>query len=284
MPSINDLKDQLYDITTFRLISSAFTEASAARIKKIRAAFEQNKDFYREISHVYHLVQKCAAKAKKSSTKGEKASAQDAPRKILTVALTSNQHFYGNINVNIMREFFQQSAKINTELYIIGKTGNDLARAMGKGRPYAHTVFAKESPSEAEALVFLEYIKSYDSVYLYYPKFISLMTQTVGILDITQAESEDQVSEAEIKILFEPELTRILEFFNRQVRSLLFLRVLLEADLSRTAARLMSMSAAEERSDKLAKEKKRELRKVLASLINRQLLDTFAGMTKWKKH
>jgi len=75
----------------------------------------------------------------------------------------------------------------------------------------------------------------------------------------------------------------MVEFFERQVRSLLFLRVLLETDLSRTAARLISMSSAEERANEMMKEKKSQLRKVMTSFINRRLLETFAGMSKWNK-
>ena len=48
MPSINDLKAELEDIQTLKFISSAFTEASSAKIKKLRAAFEENVEFHRQ--------------------------------------------------------------------------------------------------------------------------------------------------------------------------------------------------------------------------------------------
>ena len=82
-------------------------------------------------------------------------------------------------------------------------------------------------------------------------------------------------------MLFEPELPKILEFFNRQVRRLLFIRIMLETDLSLTAARLLSMSAAEERSSDLIKEKQSEIRKTLSSFINAKLLETFSSIRSW---
>jgi F0F1-type ATP synthase gamma subunit len=58
---------------------------------------------------------------------------------------------------------------------------------------------------------------------------------------------------------------------------------MLEADLSRTAARLITMSSAEERSTALIKSKKTELHKIQASIANAKLLETFSGMSKWEK-
>ena len=74
----------------------------------------------------------------------------------------------------------------------------------------------------------------------------------------------------------------MIKFFDSQVRSILFKRVLLEADLARTAARLLSMSQAEERTDSEIKMKKVALKKVFRSFTNAQLLETFSGIKKWK--
>ena len=82
----------------------------------------------------------------------------------------------------------------------------------------------------------------------------------------------------EINILFEPEYSEILGFFQTQVRSLLFLRVMLETDLARTAARLITMSGAEERASDVIKQKRSQLRKMQASIINTKLLETFNAM------
>jgi F0F1-type ATP synthase gamma subunit len=110
------------------------------------------------------------------------------------------------------------------------------------------------------------------------------MRQDVGMIDITQVQEMDgQVTqEAETYILFEPEVDKILGFFERQIRGVLFKRVVLESDLSRTAARMVSMNEASERAQEMIREKHSEYLKVMRSFINRQLLDTFSGMSLWK--
>ncbi|OGG30042.1 hypothetical protein A3A63_01835 [Candidatus Gottesmanbacteria bacterium RIFCSPLOWO2_01_FULL_46_9] len=278
MPTIADLKLELDDATTLKLISSAFTEAAAARVQKIKGQFETNRQFYDEISHVYHLVRLSGKIISVASNK------KPAESKTLSVAVTSNQRFYGSLNVNIMHGFMDAVDRVNTDILILGTTGADFMRSNSYTKPYEHMIFAHDDPTKEETKSFLDKITPYDTVMVYYPKFMSLVTQTVGIVDITQAVSaSDKAPEEEIHILFEPEFGRILEFFQRQVRALLFLHVMLEADLSRTAARLITMSSAEERSTALIKQKRSELRKIQASINNAKLLETFSGISKWKK-
>jgi ATP synthase F1 gamma subunit len=279
MPTIADLRLELDDATTLKLISSAFTEAAASRVQKIKNKFETNRQFYDEISHVYHLVRVSGKTLKITGTKAPPKA------KMLSVAVTSNQRFYGNLNVNIMHAFVEAMAKTQNEVLVIGSTGHDFMRSSGYAGPYEHMIFRHDDPTKEETRSFLDKIMPYETVMVYYPKFMSLVTQTVGITDITQAVAgEEKTPEDEVHILFEPEYGKILEFFQRQVRALLFLHVMLEADLSRTAARLITMSSAEERSNELIKQKKSELRKIQASIANVKLLETFSGMSKWKKH
>jgi ATP synthase F1 gamma subunit len=273
MPNIDELKAELDDAYTLKLISQAFAETAAAKLSKIRKNFEKNKQFYEEIGHLYRLVQTNATKAHvKAMTKAKTG-------KDIGVAVTSNQRFYGNINVSIMRQFVEDMKKKEGDVMIIGNTGRDYMKTAGFERKYEERFFAKDYPTEAESKTFLDYIKDYKSVYLYYPKFMSLVRQEVGVIDITAtAESDDKIIDEEVNVLFEPELSQIYEFFETQIRALLFLRVMLEADLARTAARLLTMSGAEERSDEMIKTKKLQVRKIQLSVLNAKLLETFSSM------
>lgn len=279
MPSVNQLKQELDDITTLRDISSAFTEASAGKIRAIRTDFERNRQFYEEVSHVYQLVKVSGHRLKQANTK-----TPPPVSKTLAIALTSNQRFYGAINTNIMRTFVTQTTGTSHELIVIGTTGGDYLKSLGAVSNYEVIEFAKNFPDKNEVNAFLDKITPYDTVLLFYPKFVTLLSQAVGITDIAKASdlSAQAVPQDEINILFEPEYGKIKEFFERQVRLALFHYVLLETDLARTAARLIAMSSAEERASDLIHEKKLVLRKVVTSFVNAQLLETFAGMKEWK--
>lgn len=279
MPSITDLKEELDDLVTMKSITSALTEASAGRLQKIRASFERNVQVYQEISNIYHLVRISYFKMKT----GQQVKLPTLELKNLSVAVTSNQRFYGNINNVIMRRFVEKTQKERTDLMVIGLTGQSYMKIASFGRQYESFSFQKDTATQEESARFIEKTAQYDQIFLYFPKFVSLVNQTVGITDITQTAAPEGGEKDEIKILFEPELPKIVDFFNRQVRRLLFIRIMLETDLSLTAARLLSMSAAEERSEDLIKEKKSEVRKTMSSIINAQLLETFSSIGSWRE-
>lgn len=278
MSTLDDLKDEFTDLQTLQMIASSFTEAAASRIKGIREKFEKNQRFYVELSHVYHLVKLVAIK---------KGLIPDKPpgAKTLLVAYTSNQHFYGNIHRRIMETIIGQTKELDATLMVIGTSGREFLQVSGKLGGIELIHFEKDVPTKEEVNQFMEKIKEYTTILVYYPHFISLMRQEVGVIDIAQVldmGSDITTAEQDTYILFEPEVDKILEFFERQIRSILFARVILEADLSRTAARMVSMNEASERAQELMHEKHTEMLKVMRSLINRQLLDTFSGRSLWK--
>ena len=278
MSTIEDLKDEYTDLQTLQMIASSFTDAAASRIKGIRDKFETNQHFYVELSHVYHLVKLVAIKRGLVPAKPPAA-------KTLHVAYTSNQHFYGSIHKRIMETITGQRKQEGGDLMVIGTTGKEFLQVADKLEGVQFEHFAKDNPVPEESSVFLDKIADYTTILVYYPHFMSLMRQEVGVIDIAQVldvGSDITTEEKDTYILFEPEVDLILSFFEKQIRSILFSRVLLESDLARTAARMVSMNEASERAQELMKEKHSEVLKVMRSLINRQLLDTFAGRSLWK--
>lgn len=279
MPVINDLKAELNELTTFKFIATAFTEASAVKLKKIRGMFEINRQFYDEISHIYHLVQINAARQNLKIL-----PILVAKPKILSVAVTSNLRFYGMLNIDIIKHFLADAEKDGSDRLVIGTTGIEYIKSIGFNRKYDTMNFLKDNPDEKEATQFLDKVKNYDKVLVYYPKFVSLLFQSVGVTDITQSNIGDRKDPDEsVHIIFEPELPKIMAFFQSQIRLLLFLRIMLEAELARTAARLLTMSAAEEKTDEMIKHNRIVLSKTIKSFLNTQLLETFAGIRKWKQ-
>jgi len=276
MSVIDDIKDDITDMDTLHLIATSFTDTAAMRIRGIRIAFETNQEFYIELSHVYHLVKVVAMR------QGIVPEKPPGARTVM-VAFTANQHFYGNIHRRIMDTVLAKQKKDHTDLFVVGKTGREYLQVSGKNDGYGFMQFQKDNPTRDEVELFLEKIKEYTSILVYYPHFVSLVRQEVGMIDIAEVlEVGTETAKEETYVLFEPEVSQILDFFERQIRRVLFARVVLESDLARTAARMVSMNEAAERADELMKEKHSEYLKVMRSLINRQLLDTFAGRSQWK--
>ena len=74
--------------------------------------------------------------------------------------------------------------------------------------------------------------------------------------------------------IFEPELTKIVEFFETHVRFILFRRSLLEIAVARNAARLVAMMEAEEKAIKTLQIRKNIIKQAEKGLITERLLET----------
>ena len=101
--------------------------------------------------------------------------------------------------------------------------------------------------------------------------------------DITYVPESNKLNTMTIDYIFEPELEEIFWFFDTQVRYILFGQVMLEVKLSRIATRLTRMNIGEQKALKAIKKTTREIKKEIALQNNIRLLETFSGISLWKK-
>jgi ATP synthase F1 gamma subunit len=280
MPSIEDIKIQLEDVNALRLLSNALLEISSVKIKSLRRDFETNQNFYEEINELYDIVKASAQDARDYKKKKEIGEGKE-----IHVAITSNKRFYGNLNSTVMDYFVSEMKSDKTEYLVIGNTGRHYIEQMETKPKCTYLSFKNDYPTTLETDVFLHKVSAYNKVILYYPKFVNIFKQEPTTNDITHTLNTDEVrvTDEGIKRIFEPELSYIFEFFETQVRNLLFMRIMLESELSRTAARLVKMNTTENRASKVIEEKNAELRKENMVTEDVRLLETFSSAGKWKK-
>ncbi len=274
MALLENLRLELADLSTLRTVTAAFGDISALKIQSLRRAFDQNTLFYEQISQLYHSVTLSATMNKYIRNKQKKKF--NYHPKTLRIALTSNNRFYGTSNRDIITRFFEESMSANEDRLIIGLTGKDYASGKTGGPPFNVLIFQNDNPPKAEIDALLNLCRPYERVYVYHPRFINMLTQKVDRVDIAYSPKDVGSTYQQIKFIFEPELPKILDFFEQHIRTLLFNRVLLETQLARTASRLLAMDTAERNAKDLIKQGRTNLRKAKQSLVNRRLLETFA--------
>lgn len=285
MSVITEKKEELEDIRTAKFITGTLRDISASKIQDIRDEFQQNRTFYAEIRDLYRLVKAVARKQERKGDGAETAQNETAKEKELLVAVTSNRRFYGTLNQDVMETFIEHAENSDADCMVIGETGQQYFRD-SESSLYSRcetTTFANDDPTRKEMAAFLDTARSWDRVYVYYPRFVNIFEQETAVIDITHTPDIQEVEEVDIEPIFEPELSRMLQFFEDRIRYILFQRTMLETELARTAARLIKMNTAEERASELIDDKRRELHKEKTSLSNMHLLETFAGFLKWGK-
>jgi len=276
MSTLERGQKELEDIETIRFVTGTLLEISAERIKHLREKFEKNQLFYSEINDLYSLVKWNAAR------RDELAQAIPPRDRKISIAVTSNSRFYGSLNRHLLDAFSKHiDAHENRSFMVIGSVGQRLMEATPHKRRCVYVSFAGDQPTQSEVRHLLSQLESYREILVYHPQFVNVFLQDVGVLDMTHS-TPLQADAADISYLFEPELPRILSFFETRVRYLLFQRAMLESELARTAARLTTMSRAEERASTQMAEARRSLHREQQTFDSLSLLESIAGTLKWR--
>ncbi len=274
-------QNELEDLETIGFVASALFDVSAEKISRLRAAFEKNKAFYDDIADLYQSIKQTAFE------RGELPQKSATVVQTATVAFTSNIRFYGAVNAEVIGAFIEHmKSGAKSDYIVIGRTGKILMEnAPDCEKRTSYYAFKEDEPTGDERKQFLKSVASYNQVQIFYPSFINVFNQKVVMQDITYTPSAKALpgSTLAFDYIFEPELPKILDFFETKVRYLLFKRVMLESELARTAARLLSMNQAQDRSEETIVRLRRAIRRDTANFNDLRLLESFSAISKWKK-
>ena len=269
MPQLEQLRTEIKDEEALHGLASAFTEVSAAKIGMLKQKFEKNQSFFQEVSDLYRLV------------KSGSSVAATASKGILAVAMTTNNRFYGVVNLEVMKKFLNELKNQKAVPLVVGKIGNAYLQSIDFKDKVEEMILEKDVPKIADLEKLLERAKSYQKVLLFYPQFKTVYTQTPAVTDIAFSPTPTEKKLAtDPQFIFEPELSKIVAFFETQIRTILLQRVLLEMELSVTASRLQAMSRAKEHASETLKKRRQQLTKKRHSQINARLLESLGRIKR----
>lgn len=277
--AIGERQQELTDLETIQFVTSALFDVSAERIGRLRAAFEKNQTFYQDISDLYGAVKLTAQE------RGDLPEKSPGITRRVLIAFTSNLRFYGSINADVMAAFLRKLNDPALDFIVIGKTGQSFMENYAlEGRRIQYLSFEGDDPTVGEVRQFLKQVEAYEEVNVLFPAFVNVFTHKVSLLDITHTPHPVPGSKAaEIDYIFEPELAKILQFFETRVRYLLFQRAVLESELARTAARLFSMNRAQDRARDEITHVRRAIQQDIDTFNDLRLLESFSAISRWKK-
>lgn len=282
MSNIKAQQSIIESTESIKYTTGALRDISAIELQQLREEYKKNDLFYSELQDLYQIVWKIADAQNRLDFIDKRKH-----RSTLYVAYTTNRHFYGVLNHDVMRAFFAETDE-NSKCLIIGETGKEIWKNSGKKSSFIDFLsFIGDTPNKEERQTFLNTSVNYDSVIVFYPRFVSVYKQRADSLDVTfrPAESKlsDKIKEELPKYLLEPNIEQMIAFFNTQVRYMLFERMLLESELSRVAARLVRMDSAEHNATDMLKIEHRELRRIERSFSSSRMLETMVGYIQWHK-
>ncbi len=282
--TIKEIEEALEEGQSLKTIAQAYSEIANLKIKIIRGLVERNRFFFSEISKVYSLIKKLAQKRKVAVPKS---------KKLVSIIITSNFRFYGSINEDLIDFFIQTTTrpsyggkKLDTDIIFLGKAAIDYFKTNKIFLNYREIMLKDDQPSAEELTSLVSLIQPYNQVLIFHSKLKSLLTQQPVITDITASSTpppSEKISDDSFKFIFEPELGKILSFFDSQILTLLLESTFLESELSRTAPRFIRMDEAQREANKFIDEYQKLKAFSERSFRNNQILENFATIVAARK-
>lgn len=275
MQSLNQLKDSIRTIESIRLITQAFGDIATFKIKATRKSKEHNIAYFQEIHQLYTTVKAIASQNRQLSKNKPKSSGKD---RVVCVLLSANSHFYGNLDYELTRFFINNTLRLDCDRIVVGSFANQFLKTMSYPHPFKKIIFKKDSPSLDELANLSREVFTYKRILVYHTKFVTILNQEPFISDISPTNLEIKEIKLPFHYIAEPEIDKILDFFDSQMAFLMFEAIFLEIDYCRLAARMISMNQAEENADKLLRVEQKQLLKFRKQKANLEILETYAGM------
>ena len=275
--TIKQIDESLEEGLSLKTIAQAYSEIANLKIKKIRADAERNRIFFGEIGSVYSLVKDLAVRQKITIKK---------PKKTVSLVLTSNYRFYGSINSDLLDYYTQAIQKLATDHIYLGKAAIDYFRARPPSANHKEVLLKDDAPDAGELNSLAVELSAYNQVFVFHSRMKSLLVQQPTVIDITASADASHLEGEKMqkfKFIFEPELPKILEFFDSQIITLLLEGAFLESELSRTASRFISMDQAETEANKFIKEYQILKAYTKRNMDNNTILENFATMAAVRK-
>lgn len=270
MNSKQQVERLMGELETLELITQAFGEIASTRMKQTRDSVISSRDYLAGIQDIFDDIRRgyVAEIGKIADTKRkgrEPVTLLSHNGRSVAVLLSANTGLYGDILKKTFAEFFKEATAGQSEVTIIGKQGLSAFQSLAPNIPYTYFDLPDHLYTSDQMAKIIRHIVRYDEIHLYFGRFINVLVQNTERAVINSDVDLDKKASGESpkKFLFEPDLPKLLAFFEVEMFGSMFEQVVRESNLAKFASRILAMDKANEN---IKEERKRMNMERLASL------------------
>ncbi len=288
MISKKELNSQVDFLTTLREILEAYEEIAASRMARIRSNVLKSRDFLLEINAIFQEVKTSYRdeitlflKRKKIKNIKELTFLQ-RNGKTLFVLISANTGFYGEIirkTYNLFLEYLKQEK--NADVLILGRLGFEFFEQEFRNLPHTFYEFPDDRIDKVALKKITEKIVEYQKVLVFYEQFVSVVTQSPIVTNITGDPLAFKKEGPKVKYFFEPTLEKIMAFFEKEIVASIFEQTILESELAKFAARMVSLDASTENTKHKLTQILFQKERAKHRQANKEQLEKFSSMGLW---
>ena len=285
MASLKDIKKRIGTVKNTQQITKAMKMVSAAKLRRAQEAVVAARPYADKMADVLSSL------ALREDADSHPLLAERGKGKALIVLITGDRGLCGGFNANISKaaeRFIREKREgfESYELLIVGRKGNDyLKRRAGMNITKVHENFVGTGQVSypTGALLGQEVIElyrsgDYDSVFLVYNAFQSVMTQVQTVkqlLPIVPKEVDEGALVTDY--IYEPNATEVLdEILPKNIEVQIF-RSLLESAASEHGARMTAMDSASKNASEMIGKLTLQYNRARQASITKELLEIISG-------
>ncbi len=290
MASLKDIKKRIGTVKNTQQITKAMKMVSAAKLRRAQEAVIAARPYADKMADVLSSL------ALRVDADSHPLLAERGKGKALVVLITGDRGLCGGFNTNISKtaeRFIREKSERfeSYELLIVGRKGNDyLKRRKGMEITKVHEnlVGTGQVSYPTGALLGQEVIGlyrsgDYDSVFLVYNAFQSVMTQVqtvTQLLPIVPKEVEEGVMVTDY--IYEPNAKEVLEEILPKHVEVQIFRSLLESAASEHGARMTAMDSASKNASERIGKLTLQYNRARQASITKELLEIISGSESLK--
>lgn len=253
MANTKDIEEESNQVNSLRSLTQAFGEIAATRMKKIRDFVLKNRIFLASIESIFKdalfaYAEKLSLEVRKGKLKeGGKVFFLAHNGKTVAVLISANTGFYGEVVKETFKMFIEDVRSQDLEVTIIGKVGRNLFLQEEPKRPYSYFELPDYGGDPSKLSEVINHLVNYEAIRVYFGEYQSVVNQKPKSTEISAGTTiSGKVVKPKVNFLFEPNVEKILMFFETQIFGLLFDQSIRESQLAKLASRILAMDRAEE--------------------------------------
>lgn len=279
-----DIKKEITQVASLKDLTEVYGEIASIRMRKVRDYVLKNRDFLASIEVIFkdalsYYTKKMSDLIKKGKIKeGGKVTFLAHNGRTVVVLISANTGFYGEVVRETFRKFMSDVKSENVEVTIIGRLGRTLFVEERPDKPYTYFDLPDFGTDAAKLSDAIKHLVQYEEIRVYYGKYYSVVTQKPTTFSISAGKSIDKdIKTSEITYIFEPNVEKILMFFETQIFASLFDQAVWENQLAKFASRILSMDKASDNIRKKLTQLNLQNLKELHNLSNRKQLNSLVS-------
>ncbi len=271
---------EIKQVSSLLNLAEVYGEIAATRMKRIRENVLKSREFLSAIESIFKdclksYARKLSEMVQQGKLKeGGKVTFLAHNGKTVVVFISANSSFYGEIVKKTFEKFIKDIENQDIEVTLIGKMGKSLFLSRKPNKPYTYFELPDYGIDRQKLGEALKHLVQYEVIKVYYGKYISVVTQKPTTFEISAGTPIlGRVEEPKAKYIFEPDVEKILMFFETQIFASLFDQAIRESQLAKFASRILAMDKASENARRRLQRLKVEKLKLSHSIENKKQLN-----------